>query len=79
MVEKIESFRASDGTIHDNPHNAWRAELTAWFMSGGDVTQASATALVSRIARLDEKGRISLVAMITELIETAPPPVEPAQ
>lgn len=74
MVEEITSFRASNGTIHDNAHNAWRAELTDWFAASGDVTEASAKKLVDRIAELRTKERDDLIRMIGEVIGTAPAP-----
>jgi hypothetical protein len=72
MVEKIESFRASNGTIHDNAHNAWRAELADWFAATGDVTEASAKKLVDRIATISKDEVRALCDTIFQVSQTAP-------
>jgi len=73
MIEQFTAFRSSDGSVHDTAHAAWKREFHQWLRASGVDNDAIAAAIIKRMDEGRPETMASLLAIVTGLIETAPP------
>lgn len=75
MVKSIQCFEDSKGNVHKDAYAAHRADLAIWLEASGLANPGTASALASMMAK--RENAITLIAMLNDAVEHAPPEPEP--